>query len=87
MMSMLLTSTNDAEVEYWTAEIKLYQEQLERHSVAFATTKLAAARMSVLNGSAGKGREMRAGARAGAGAGAFINTLRPFCDDFRVDFV
>lgn len=48
MMSLLLTSVDDAEVDYWTARIKLYHDLLQNHSVSFVTTRMATARMSLL---------------------------------------
>ncbi|RFU24556.1 hypothetical protein B7463_g11788, partial [Scytalidium lignicola] len=48
MMSLLLTSVDDADVEYWTTQIKLYRDLLQSQSVGFHPTKLAAARMRLL---------------------------------------
>ncbi|RDW62535.1 hypothetical protein BP5796_10837 [Coleophoma crateriformis] len=81
MTSMLLTSVDDDEVEYWTSQIKLYQELLETHSVYFATTKLAAARMSVINGS------RRGGDDAAQTRISTFETKGVFCEDFRIEFI
>lgn len=76
MISMLLTSVDDNEVEYWSSEIKLYQDLLESHSVNFVTTKPAAARMGVINGiRKEENLEDAAGVR------------KDFCEDFRMDFI
>jgi len=76
MMSMLLTSVDDDEVDYWSFEIKLYQDLLEDHSVEFVTTKLAAARMSVING-----------IRADENSEANGEVRRDFCEDFRMNSI
>ncbi|RFU25068.1 hypothetical protein B7463_g11271, partial [Scytalidium lignicola] len=49
MMSLLLTSTDDTEIEYWTDQIKLYQGLLQNMDAEFNPTKLAAARMTLLS--------------------------------------
>ncbi|KAF2087637.1 hypothetical protein K490DRAFT_41715 [Saccharata proteae CBS 121410] len=48
MFSLLLTSTDDAEIDYWTTQIARYKRLLELRSLTFDTTKLAATRMRLL---------------------------------------
>ncbi|EXJ91448.1 hypothetical protein A1O1_04560 [Capronia coronata CBS 617.96] len=76
MMSLLVTSTNDTEIEYWTSQIKLYYDLLQSQSVGFDTTKLAAARMSLLSSvSQSAGDEIFSG----------IDSKQAFCGDFRIE--
>lgn len=49
MLSLLLTSVDDADVEYWTSQINLYRDLLQSQSVGFHPTKLAAARMRLFS--------------------------------------
>lgn len=90
MMSMLLTSVDDEEVEYWSTQMKLYQDLLEGQSAHFDTTKLAAARMTLLNGI---GRSVEGGESSFSEAGNWRTIFRDgcyttsdyCCDDYRDD--
>lgn len=79
MMSLLLTSIDDTEVDYWTARIKLYHDLLQNQSVSFITTKLASARMSLLLTANQNAEDL--------GEGIFTGTAstQAFCGDFRVE--
>jgi hypothetical protein len=55
MFSMLLTSVDEDEVQYWSHQVQHYQHLLEMQSVSFSTTKLAAWRMGLL-ASTGQGQ-------------------------------
>lgn len=48
MFFLLLTSTEDSDIEYWSAQIKDYRQLLELQSIGFNVTKLASTRMSLL---------------------------------------
>lgn len=48
MFSMLLSSIDDAEVEFWMTTIDKYKRLLDLQSVTFDTTKLAARRLELL---------------------------------------
>lgn len=83
MFSLLLTSTDDDEIEYWTSQIARYRRLLELQSLSFDTTKLAAVRMGLLASMSGTedGRTARVEA---------MEKLKPeeaFCRDFGVDTV
>ncbi|GME37559.1 hypothetical protein EJ03DRAFT_330720 [Neofusicoccum parvum] len=83
MFSLLLTSTDDDEIEYWTSQIARYRRLLELQSLSFDTTKLAAVRMGLLATMSGTedGRTSRVEA---------MEKLKPeeaFCRDFGVDTV
>ncbi|KAL4879708.1 fungal-specific transcription factor domain-containing protein [Aspergillus karnatakaensis] len=59
MVSMLLSSTDNEEIVFWTEKIARYRGLLEMHSVTFDVTKLAVKRLgliaSVIEGRAGVG--------------------------------
>lgn len=48
MFFLLLTSTEDNDIEYWSSQIKDYKRLLELQSFGFNVTKLASTRMSLL---------------------------------------
>lgn len=77
MFSMLLSSVSDDDTDYWTAEINRYRRLLDMQSLAFDTTKLAAARMGLLATVSHDGRP--------ACAGAKIDPKQAFCRDFGVE--
>lgn len=49
MFSLLLSSVDDGEVDYWTAQIAHFRRLLDMHSLGFDTTVLAATRMELLS--------------------------------------
>lgn len=85
MMSLLLTSTEDSEVEFWTDQIKLYHDLLQNQSVGFHITKLAAARMNLL-GKVGSSIEGEIGLRRSL-SGGDDDVRQLFCGDFHVDLI
>ncbi|RDW91051.1 hypothetical protein BP5796_02216 [Coleophoma crateriformis] len=48
MFSLLLSSINDEEIEYWTAQIREFRRLLELQSFGFDITRLASTRMELL---------------------------------------
>ncbi|KAI5360092.1 hypothetical protein Slin15195_G119540 [Septoria linicola] len=80
MFSMLLSSTTDEEIEYWSSEITRYRRLLEMQSLSFDTTKLAAARMSALANVRSSGR-----AQGEAGTAGRSDPKQAFCRDFGVE--
>ncbi|KAK5268802.1 hypothetical protein LTR96_005586 [Exophiala xenobiotica] len=83
MMSLLLTSIDDAEVHYWTSQIKLYHDLLQSQSVSFTTTKMAACRMSLLRQNV-ESTQGVAGSASSLFAGS-SGSKQAFCGDFRID--
>lgn len=77
---MLLSSTTDEEIEYWSSEITRYRRLLEMQSLSFDTTKLAAARMSALANVRSSGR-----APGEAGTAGRSDPKQAFCRDFGVE--
>ncbi|KAI1342307.1 fungal-specific transcription factor domain-containing protein [Xylariaceae sp. FL0016] len=49
MFSMLLSSTDDTEIEFWTVQIDRYRRLLDMQSITFDTTKLAVKRLELLS--------------------------------------
>ncbi|CAK4008924.1 transcriptional regulatory [Lecanosticta acicola] len=78
MFSMLLSSVTDEEVEWWSAELSRYRRLLDMQSLAFDTTKLAAARMSAL----ANVNQARAPSDATTGR---VDPKQAFCRDFGVE--
>lgn len=55
MYSLLMTSIDDIEVDFWIARVKEYHILLRAHAVGFDTSRLAAIRFDLLGKLSGNG--------------------------------
>ncbi|KAL5338968.1 fungal-specific transcription factor domain-containing protein [Aspergillus crustosus] len=69
MVSMLLSSTENAEIAFWTEKIARYRGLLEMHSVTFDVTRLAVKRLGLI-ASVIEGRSGGSGVQEGGAAAA-----------------